>query len=120
MANCYENIVYTSRVFTPKQFTTLLALADTYYPSLTPTEVDNLLKNHIANTIIDPKTETIEKWLRQASSECREFVETLDYFFYARIPGAAKAKVALVLDLLGYFLFIIFSFFSITGDASLG
>lgn len=85
------------QAFTPAQWRTFMAIADTIFPAQTPEQVREILA---ALPQGQGNKAAIEKLLARSASECREFADTLDEVFAHRIPSDAVGKIRMVLDLL--------------------
>ncbi|KAF8418184.1 hypothetical protein EV426DRAFT_554359, partial [Tirmania nivea] len=92
--------------FTPAQWRTFMAIADTFFPAQTPEQVQQILA---ALPQRQPNKDAIESCLARSASECREFADALDEVFAHRLPSAAVVKIRMVLDLLdgGIFTFLL-------------
>ena len=83
--------------FSPAQWRTFMAIADTIFPAQPPEQVKGILA---ALPQGQGNKAAIEKFLARNASECREFADMLDEVFAHRIPSDTVVKIRMVLDLL--------------------
>lgn len=87
----------TVKAFTPSQWRTFLAIADTLFPAQTPAQIEEIL----ATLPQGPgNRDAIVKFLSRSASECAEFTGALEEVFAWRVPREAVGKIKGVLDLL--------------------
>ncbi|KAF8445206.1 hypothetical protein BGX38DRAFT_1094717 [Terfezia claveryi] len=94
------------QAFTPTQWRTFMAIADTIFPAQTPEQVEEILAALPQGQGNKP---AIEHFLARSASDCREFADALDDVFAHKIPSDAVVKIRMVLDLLdgGIFTFLL-------------
>ena len=85
------------QAFTPAQWRTFMAIADTIFPAQSPEQVQEILA---ALPQGQGNKDAIERFLTRNASECREFADALDEVFAHRVRGDAVVKIRMVLDLL--------------------
>ena len=87
--------------FTPAQWRTLLLIADTFIPALSPTDA-LLLRETVRARVKDPDWAAIEAYISTPASEDTDFTSFLSYLFARHFPAGAVAKVGGVCDIMAF------------------